>query len=185
MEIETGEFICPKCGMNGMSNYLKWQCKDKNRWIFYKKDKGWEYKANSYRDHDDNEFFTWEHTENADESWKNYEGERTQFYIFPEWTGNFWSCDHCQYSSRNFQNFIMKKIEKNNIIEGIIELDNDNKDDILLFHKKKGGLEVYLNNEKINNNKIEYNKLKEGKKFNFKIIFNYNLENFSYFFKDC
>ena len=63
MEIESGEFICPECGNNGMSNYLKWQCKEKNRWIFYKKDKGWEYKANSYRDHDDNEFFTWEHTE--------------------------------------------------------------------------------------------------------------------------
>ena len=106
MEIESGEFICPNCGKNGMSNYLKWQCKEKNRWIFYKKDKGWEYKANFYRDHEDNEFFTWEHTENVDECWKKYEGERTRFYIFPESTGMLWRCDHCDFKSRNFQDFL-------------------------------------------------------------------------------
>ena len=185
MEIESGEFICPNCVKNGMSNYLKWQCKEKNRWIFYKKDKGWEYKANFYRDHDDNEFFTWEHTENVDECWKKYEGERTRFYIFPESTGMLWRCEHCDFQSRNFQDFILKKMENNNIIEGTIELNNDNQDDILLFNKNWGGIEVYLNNQKINNNKIQYNNLKEGTKFNFKIIFNYYLEEFDYFFKDC
>ena len=80
----------------------------------------------------------------------------------------------------------MKKIDKNNIIKGVIELfDDDKKDDILLFNKKKVGLEVYLNIDKIDNNKIEYNKLKEGKKFNFKIKFNYCLKNFKCFFKNC
>lgn len=42
-----------------MSNYLKYQSRE-DRWIFYKKDKGWQYKGHSYRDHDDNEFFTWD-----------------------------------------------------------------------------------------------------------------------------
>ena len=42
-----------------MSNYLKYQRRE-DRWIFYKKDKGWQYKVHSYRDHDDNEFFTWD-----------------------------------------------------------------------------------------------------------------------------
>jgi hypothetical protein len=76
-------------------------------------------------------------------------------------------------------------MEKNNIIEGIIELFDDKEDDILLFNEKKGGLEVYLNDEKINSNKIEYNKLKEGTKFKFKIKFNYCLDNFDCFFKNC
>lgn len=45
-----------------MSNYLKYQSRE-DRWIFYKKDKGWQYKGHSYRDHDDNEFFSWEFTD--------------------------------------------------------------------------------------------------------------------------
>ena len=76
-------------------------------------------------------------------------------------------------------------MENNNINEGIIELDDDNKEDILLFYKYLGGLEIYLNNEKVNSNKIEYNKLKEGKKFNFKIKFNYFLENLACLFLSC
>ena len=76
-------------------------------------------------------------------------------------------------------------MENNNVIEGIIEIDDDNKDDILLFSKKMGGLEVYLNNEKIDNNKIEYNNLKKGKKFNFKIKFNYYINSFCLFFENC
>ena len=40
-------------------------------------------------------------------------------------------------------------MENNNIVEGTIEVNNDNQDDILLFNKKWGGIEVYLNNQKI------------------------------------
>ena len=39
METDSGELICPKYGKNGLSNYLKHQYR-KNRWMFYKKDKG-------------------------------------------------------------------------------------------------------------------------------------------------
>ena len=107
MEIDSGELICPKCGKNGMSDYLKYQCK-KNRWIFYKKDKGWQYKANIHHDHEDNEFFTWEFTEDANKCWENYEGEIERFYIFPAHTGFVWQCNNCDYVSRNFHDFINK-----------------------------------------------------------------------------
>ena len=42
--MKEGEFNCPQCGNNGMSAYLKWQSKDE-KWIFFKKGEGWEYKA--------------------------------------------------------------------------------------------------------------------------------------------
>ena len=107
MEIESGDFICPECGENGMSNYLKWQNKQ-NRWIFYKKDKGWEYKCNSYTDHDDNTFFKLEHTEDAEKCWEIYSGELARHYIFPKWIGQVWQCNHCDFKSPNFQDFIKK-----------------------------------------------------------------------------
>ena len=184
--IESGEFICPDCGKNGMANYLKWQNKQK-RWIFYKKDEGWEYKGNAYRDHDDNEFFTLKHTENVNECWDKYEGERAEYYIFPEHTGMFWKCDYCNYKSRNFQDFLLKKMEKNNIIEGIIEANNDDnpQEDVLLFKNNRETIEVYLNDEKINDNKAHYNKLKKREKNYFKIIFKYQLTNFDSFFENC
>ena len=104
METDSGELICPKYGKNGLSNYLKYQYR-KNRWMFYKKDKGWKYKANIYHDHDDNEFLTQEFTDDANKCWENYEGEIERFYIFPELTF-FWKCNHCDYVSRNLHNFI-------------------------------------------------------------------------------
>ena len=76
-------------GKNGMSNYLKYQSRE-DRWIFYKKDKGWQYKGHSYRDHDDNEFFTWEFTDDPNKCWENYQGERKQYFIFPEYNGMIW-----------------------------------------------------------------------------------------------
>ena len=101
--------------------------------------------------------------------------------------GMFWECDCCDFKSRNFQDFIVEKMEKNNVIAGEIEVNNDDniQGDVLLFNDNIDAFEVYLNDEKININKIQYNKLKKGKKNNFKIIFRYCLPNFNSFFGDC
>ena len=106
--MEEGEFICPKCGQNGMANYLKWSKKGE-KWIFFKKDKGWEYKADFYTDHDDNQFFQLKYIDDVKKCWELYDGERKNHYIFPSGLGMAWNCYSCQYQSRSFLDFIQQK----------------------------------------------------------------------------
>ena len=82
METDYGVFICPECGKNAMSNYLKQQNREE-KWIFYKKDKGWQYKGHFYCTHDDNQIFTWEKTDDTIKCQENYQGERKECFIFP------------------------------------------------------------------------------------------------------
>ena len=53
-------------------------------------------------------FFTWEFTKDDKKCWENYEGENKRYYIFPEGTGFVWKCDHCDYVTRSFLDFIPK-----------------------------------------------------------------------------
>ena len=39
METKSGDFICPKCGKNNISDFIKWQNKG-DKWILYHKN-GW------------------------------------------------------------------------------------------------------------------------------------------------
>ena len=96
-----------------MSNYFKWQKRGKNGY-FIKKIKVGNIKVILIEIMIINEFFSLEHTENYNECWNKYEGERAEYYIFPEWTGMFWKCDYCTYKSKNFQDFILKIMGKNN-----------------------------------------------------------------------
>ena len=80
---------------------------------------------------------------------------------------------------------IINNYNKKNIIKGIIEIDNNNNKDILLFNKYNKGIDVYLNNERINNNIIKSNNNLIGQ-YEFKIIFNDNgIINLNGLFEKC
>ena len=79
-----------------------------------------------------------------------------------------------------------------NVIKGTLDITfNEVNKKILLFNSDiNGGIDVYLNNEKINviknNNQwlIDFNSRNVGK-YNFEIIFNNNLTNLNCFFSEC
>ena len=85
---------------------------------------------------------------------------------------------------------IDNKIEnKIKIIEGIINIENNDINKDIIIYNSKENIDTYINNEKINLNKGKNNqriyKFKNVGKYQFKLIFNNNINDLYEFFEDC
>ena len=100
--------------------------------------------------------------------------------------------DKLRQLKNTYQNNVIMKNLKCNVIEGILNIKTDDLyNGVILFNKKnKEGIDVYLNNTKINlikeenECKMDYHFKEEGK-YKFKIIFNNKITSFHRFFQNC
>ena len=109
MDTISGIFICPKCGIKNniaslsnstyYSTWIVWQ-KRGNKWIIgcigYNENDIWWW-----------DIFNYVHDKNGDEKcWNRYGGSTEE-----DWTKKHykWKCQSCEYHSKTFTDFIMKK----------------------------------------------------------------------------